>query len=188
MMRMALPLLAAILLAGTAGAAATAPGWHSVADGSRIGFVARWQGTPVPGSFEQFSVQARFDPNHPAGGEITVDIASASVHAQSADVTRALRAPAWFDVQHYPQASFRSQKILASGAHSVRVSGTLRIKGQSRQVTFPLNFASKGSRLILDGSLDLRRSDFGIGSGQWAGGKIIAIPVTVDFHVVLDPD
>lgn len=188
MMRKAILLLGAALLAGTAGAAATAPGWHSVAEGSRIGFVARWQGTPVPGSFEHFSVQACLDPNHPAGGEITVEITSASVRAQSADVTRALRAPAWFDVQHYPQASFRSQKILASGAHSLRVSGTLRIKGQSQQVTFPLNFAREGNQLILDGSLSLRRSDFGIGSGQWAGGKIIAISVTVDFHVVLDPD
>jgi len=47
--------------------------------------------------------------------------------------------------------------------------------------------SKKASGIVLSGRFRLERTAFGIGIGQWQNGSMIAIPVTVEFKVLLVP-
>jgi polyisoprenoid-binding protein YceI len=181
-------LLAAVLaFAPCASVLGASTQWSSLADQSTLGFVAHWQGTPVPGKFAKFQVTARLDPANPSGGSLEVKIVTTSVSASSADVTRAIRSKDWLDVEHYPSATFVSQAIAAQSGGTLKVTGLLKLKGHARTLSFPLTLSHEGDHPVLDGQLTLLRTDFDIGTGKWSDGKIIAVPVSIVFHVVLGP-
>ncbi len=181
-------LLASIALLVAPPASAAPIAWHTLPGTSRLGFTAYWQGTSVQGRFKQFDVSANLDPAHPAGGRLEVRIATAGIATQSADITRALHSADWFDVGKYPHADFTSSAIAATADGTLQVSGTLRLKGHAKTVSFPLRVKPAGTRLRLTGKFQLDRGDFGIGSGRWAGGEVIATRVAVTFSVLLAPD
>ncbi|MGH8426571.1 MAG: YceI family protein [Gammaproteobacteria bacterium] len=181
-------LLAVVLtFAPCASVLGAATQWSSLADQSTLGFVAHWQETPVPGKFAKFQVTAQLDPANPSGGSLKVKIVTTSVSASSADVTRAMRSKDWFDVDRYPSATFVSQAIAAQSGGALKIMGILKLKGHSRTVSFPLTLSHEGNHPVLDGQLMLLRTGFDIGTGKWADGKIISVPVTIIFHVVLGP-
>lgn len=176
-------LVLAILLCAPAVAAPSA--WHSVPDTSTIKWTARWMGTPVHGGFKRFRVSGLVDPAHPADGRLQLVVETAGVYASSPDITRALRGTEWFDVSAFPGARFTG--TLADKAGHLILEGSLRIKGHTKKISFPLKLERQGRRLRLQGHVLLDRTDFGIGSGQWHSGSMIAIPVTVQFSILLVP-
>src|SRR5699024_1785507 len=104
-------LLALVLLAAAIPAWAAPAAWQAKPGAGRIEFIATWNGTPVKGHFPDFSLHAKLDPAHPAGGSITLHIDTRKLTAQSADIARAIRGPAWFDVKDHPEASFTSSSL-----------------------------------------------------------------------------
>lgn len=174
-----------LLLAAPVAAAAAPQAWTSIPAQSRLGFTAHWRKTPVQGSFAKFEVTARIDPHDPAGGDLSVRIDTASVTTESADVTAAIRGAQWFDAGRYPEGEFDSSAIVAKAGGAFEVRGTLKLKGHTRKIDFPLTISRKGGHLLLQGHLNLDRLDFGIGSGAWANGKTIATDVAVTFVVTL---
>lgn len=178
-------ILVAILALAVAGpAAAAASQWRSMSGSSRLRWTAKWQGTPVKGSFPDFTVTAYLDADNPVGGKIKVRIDTRSVKSASADVTKAIRGAAWFDVSNYPRASFEGR--LTGHRHNLRLRGALRLKGHRKRIVIRVKLRPRGSRRVeLSGSFELDRGDFAIGSGQWRGGGMIAKTVAVDFSVSL---
>ncbi|MGH8161910.1 MAG: YceI family protein [Gammaproteobacteria bacterium] len=176
----------ALLLVAVALPTLAAPvAWRAKPAASRIGFTAYWQGSPVKGRFPQFHLTAKLDSTHPAGGEIRLQIAMTKLTTSSADITRAIRGAAWFDVKQYPEASFVSQTITKQGDGSFELSGKLGIKGHEKTITFPLEITREKGALKLVGHTKIDRSDFAIGSGRWSSGKLIARKVTIAFAIVL---
>ncbi|MDN5865402.1 MAG: YceI family protein [Gammaproteobacteria bacterium] len=177
----------ALLLAFSLPAWAAPSNWAAGPDAGNITFTAYWNGTPVTGHFPKFQLTARLDPAHPAGGSITLDIATSEIKTQSADITAAIRGDAWFDVKSYPKASFVSESIVKETGGLYQLRGELRIKGHEKTVVFPLRITCDDGTLELTGKLTLDRTDFAIGSGQWSGGDVIAHKVNLAFRFVLAP-
>lgn len=172
-----------LLTFASAPAFAASAKWHSLPDHSAIHWIAKWMGTPVHGGFKKFSVSAQLNPSHLAGGRLVVVVSTVSVYASSPSITQAIHGIQWFDVAAYPRARFIGTLEKRSGRWFV--SGTLTIKGVSRHLDFPITVSKKASGIVLSGRLRLERTAFGIGTGQWKNGSMIAIPVTVEFKVLL---
>lgn len=179
-------LIALVLLAAAIPAWAAPVAWQAKPGAGQVEFIAAWNGTPVKGHFPDFSINAKLDPDHPAGGTITLRLDARKLTAQSADIARAIRGKAWFDVKDHPEASFTSTS-LASGPDQLKLHGKLEIKGHEKTVSFPLKLIHHGNTLELRGQLTLDRTDFGIGTGPWAGDSVIAHKVIVKFDFVLAP-
>lgn len=179
------PWLLPLLLLAAPALSAPAP-WHSVAGSSSIQWTASWQGTPVKGRFKQFTVTGHLDAAHPAGGTLKLVVDTASVSAASTDVTRALHSAQWFGVEHFPKARF--QGTLHGDPGALTLKGTLTIKGRDKTLAFPLTLEHGKDGLRLQGDFTLDRTDFGIGSGQWKSGSMIATRVHVHFSVLLARD
>ena len=64
---------------------------------------------------------------------------------------------------------------------------TLTLKGVERDVDVPFTWQDTGNGPVMDGRVILQRTDFEIGSDEWASGESIGINVTVNFSILLEP-
>lgn len=155
---------------------------------SDISFSVTQMGVAVQGKFTQFDAVIDLDTAKPQNtrAEVTVDIASLTTGNSEADAV-ALDKP-WLDKLGFPKAVFRSTSVKPTGADSYEVGGTLTIRGKSRELTVPIRTANQpdGSTRVT-GQLKIRRTDFGIGGGEWNEDDIVANEVPVTFRLLLAP-
>jgi polyisoprenoid-binding protein YceI len=180
------PVLALVLLAALgAGTPAVAADWHMLPQGSRLGFVVHYEGAEAPGVFRQFTAVLRFDPGALRSGHLEIRVVTASADMDSAEINEAIAGPDWLDSRHHPQAQFLSSQIAADGTGGYLATGILDLKGKRRRLTVPFHWERHGDRARLQGRVALDRTQFGIGSGEWAAEAPIAHQVLVEFGLEL---
>ena len=90
--------------------------------------------TTVRGQFRKFSVDLDFDEENPERSSVAAHIEASSIDTGMEARDAHLRSGDFFDAESFPELSFRSTKIAASG-DSYRIDGDLTIKGVTRPVT-----------------------------------------------------
>lgn len=175
----------ALLLCLAAGCAAAAD-WRQVADVGRLEFFVSYSGQQAPGVFGRFVTELRFDPAQPADGRLRVTVATLSADLDSADINEAIAGPEWFDFARFAEAQFDSETIAAGNDGGFIATGRMRLKGVERTIDVPFSWSQTGGRAVMHGELVLRRSWFGIGTGEWAATDIIGDKVRVRFDVTLE--
>jgi polyisoprenoid-binding protein YceI len=166
--------------------ASPASDWTSRVSDSSLAFTARLEGAAAPGRFHRFEVLLRSGPSGPAGGSLLVEIDTTSADLFSHDINEAIADPEWFDFNGFPSARFESDAITLMGESIYEARGTLHLKGVSRPVAVSFQWQTEGASGHMKGGFVLRRGDFSIGSGDWAGDDTIAEAVEVSFDVSLD--
>ncbi|MDN8613359.1 YceI family protein [Variovorax ginsengisoli] len=168
---------------------ARAADWKMAPAGSRLEFAAQFEKTPAPGIFKDFDVRLGLDGDSPAGGRLDVTIRVASADMASADINKAIAGAEWFDVARYPVAEFHATEIRRAPAGSPAgrfiARGTLALKGVTQPLEVPLAWTAAAGGATLDGEFSVKRSLFGIGTGEWAATSVIGADVNVKFHVQL---
>lgn len=153
---------------------------------SEIGFTVSQMGVGVSGHFKKFEADITLDPAKPEAGsaEIVVDIASISTGEPDAD-SEAQTKP-WLNVTDFPKARFKSSSLRALGGDRYEVKGLLSLKGKPRELTVPFTLKTQadGTR-VASGGFSLRRTDFGVGGGEWNEDELVANEVPVRFRLTL---
>lgn len=180
----------ALLIPGAllAPAPAQAADWEMVPDRSELQFTATYEGQPAPGEFEELEVDLRFDPDAPESGHLKVRVDLGSADMGGAEVNQAIREPAWLNVAEFDRAVFVSDSIRAQGEDRFLAIGELRLKGTKEPVEVPFRWRRKDGRTILKGKVTIRRTRFGIGTGEWATEDPIGLDVRVRYKVTLRPE
>jgi polyisoprenoid-binding protein YceI len=152
---------------------------------SEIAFTSKQMGVPVDGKFKKFDAQVAFDPKKPDAAKIafTVDLASVSFGATETEVEVAK--PDWFNTKAFPQATFQSTSVKATGPGKFEVAGKLAIKGASQNVVVPVTVAQAAGNTTATGSFGIKRLDFKIGDGDWKDTSMVANEVAVKFKLAL---
>jgi polyisoprenoid-binding protein YceI len=150
---------------------------------SRIGFTFKQMNVPVEGSFSKFTAHIVVDMANPQAGkaEIEVDLGSIDTGSAEGD-TEAKRKP-WFNVESFPKAKFVSSSVKSTGPDRLQVSGTLAIKGRSRDVTVSVTMKREAGGTAFEGSFPLPRLQYAIGEGPWADTETVADEVQVRFRI-----
>ncbi len=177
-----LPLL--LVFADTA-SAAVATQWRMDPAASRLTFRALYQGEPAPGSFKQFDTRVHFDPTHLKESSLQVTVKLTSVDMGSTDINDAIRGPEWFDFGKFTEAEFRSSDIKSAGADRYVARGTLRLKGAQQPIEVPFTWKADGKAATMAGDVTLKRTAFGVGTGEWATADPIGLDVKVSFNIRL---
>jgi len=168
------------------GSAVWAQDWKLDTANSKINFVIRQMNVPVEGGFKRFSAQATFDPAKVESGKFSVSVDLSSIDTGSADGDSEVQRPTWFDMAHFPKATFVSKTVLKQAGARFLARGEISIKGKSRTVEVPFTMDKQGNGTwVASGSLPIRRSDFGIGGGDW--NDVVANEATVNFRMQLMP-
>ena len=156
-----------------------------VAAGSEIGFTTRQMGVPVDGKFGKFSAQVTLDPRQPASGSVAFTIDTTTARFGSAEIDAEIPKAIWLDSTRFPQASFQSSAIKASGPGRFEVTGKLTIKGQTRDVVVPVTLTQAGANSTASGQVVIKRLDFKVGEAEWTDTSLLANDVTVRFKLAL---
>ena len=177
----------------TVTAPSTATGTYAIdPTHSRIGFVARHaMVTKVRGSFNEFEGSGYFDADQPANSHLELVIQAASIDTRNADRDGHLRSNDFFDMEQYPQITFRSTWVERISDSEYRVTGDLTIKGVTKPVTVDFDYTGAAvdpfgnHRIGLEGTTTINRKDWGV---SWnapleAGGVLVSEKVTLEFDV-----
>jgi polyisoprenoid-binding protein YceI len=176
-----------VLLAASLSFAASAAGVRPVIyDKSEIAFTVTQMGVGVSGGFRRFSATVILDPAklETSSAEVEVDIGSITTGEPEADA-EAVKKP-WLDAVGFPKATFKSSSVRALGGERYEAKGTLSIKGKARELTVPFTLKNQpDGTSVVSGQFGIRRTDFGVGGGEWNEGELVANEVPVRFRLTL---
>ena len=152
---------------------------------SEIAFTSKQMGVPVDGKFKTFDAQVAFDPKQPAAAKIAFSIDIGSATLGSAETEAELVKPDWFNTKLFPQATFQSSTVKATGPGKFDVAGKLTIKGASVDVVVPVALTQAGATTTASGTFVIKRLDYKIGDGDWKDTSMVANDVQVKFKLTL---
>jgi polyisoprenoid-binding protein YceI len=117
--------------------------------GSTIGFsVHQFLGT-TQGKFTKFNGRVDVNREHPENSSVTAQIDVRSIDTQIKKRDDHLRSAEFFNVEKYPQITFKSRSVKQTGPQSGDVLGDLTIHGVTKPITLhvklltPLNDTSR---------------------------------------------
>ena len=180
----ALP-LALFVAAGPA--AAEARDWRMIEDESTLAFVFRQMGSPVRGTFEDFTADISFDPAAPEAASVRTEIRIDSVDTRNSERDAGIVGADWFDTATYPVAVFESTSFSHQGGDDYAVTGLLTVRDVTEEVTVPFTISVNGDRATASGAIDMDRRTFEIGRGDWAGDAAVGYDVILEIDIQAEP-
>jgi polyisoprenoid-binding protein YceI len=159
---------------------------------SSIGFRVKHMGlVDVPGYFRDFTGTVNYDPK-----DVTKSTVEFSAKATSVDtgVSRRddhLRTADFFEVEKYPDLTFKSTKIEKKG-NALTLTGDLTMKGVTKSVSFPFNVAgfikdekSGATRMGATAETVVNRRDYGVnyGGNLPNGAQVLSDNITVILNI-----
>lgn len=159
---------------------------------TRLGFVTRHAMiTKVRGSFNDFTGTVTVPAEGIARAGAEVSITASSIDTRNADRDGHLKSNDFFDMETYPEITFRSTTIAPTGPGGVEVTGDLTIKGTTRSVTIPFDYAGTATdpfgnlRAGFEGTTTVNRSEFGLtwNAALETGGVLVAEKVTLEIEI-----
>ena len=76
----------------------------------------------------------------PEASSVELTIQAASIDTANETRDKDLRGADFFDVEKYPTITFKSTRITAKGKDAYDVTGTLTMRGVSKEITLPVSF------------------------------------------------
>lgn len=149
---------------------------------SFIGFRIKHYGLiEVPGYFRDFTGTVNYDAKDAGKSSVEFTAKMTSVDTGVAPRDQHLRTADFFEVEKYPDMTFKSTKIVKNG-DSWTVTGDLTLKGVTKSVSFPFNVAGiipqrSGLKMGLTAETMINRRDYGVNYGETKPG---ATPTLAD--------
>lgn len=159
--------------------------WHST-DDSTFAFETTFEGEPIGGDFGRFDVRFDFDSAAPGEAQLVVTVGLAAADMGDADMNAVLFDEAWFDTARFDTAVFESNDIEKQSEQEFTAVGTLKLKGMEGPVTVPFVWSCSDGKARMRGEFNVKRTDFGIGTGEWSTGETIGLDTRLTFDIKLE--
>jgi len=147
--------------------------------------------TNVKGAFHDFEATIEANPEDLTTAAIAFSIKLNSVDTRNADRDGHLKSADFFDVEQFPNLTFKATSIVKTGDGEYNVTGDLSLHGVTRSETFKTTFEGAGKDpwgnekvgFSVQGSI--KRSDFGLSynAALETGGVLIADSVKVSLDI-----
>ena len=162
---------------------------------STIAFKVRHMLGSAKGNFTKFSGTIEVDREHPEKSSVVATIQAASIDTAIAKRDVHLRSADFFNVQQYPEITFKSRRVKQTGANTGEITGDFTMHGVTRAITLnvqlvadPAPAAKNTTTRWRVTTAPLKRSEFKLG---WSKGvEIVAmigeeVSVNVEIEAVL---
>jgi polyisoprenoid-binding protein YceI len=168
--------------------------WTLDAAHSQIEFsVKHMMITTVRGQFRKFSVDVDFDEERPEFSSVVAHVDASSIETGMEARDAHLKSADFFDVEKFPELTFRSKRITAGG-DGYRIDGDLTIHGETHPVTLEAEIGGVvpnmqgGRRAAFNATTKISRKAFGL---SWnvaleSGGFLVSdeIRISIDLAVL----
>ena len=122
----------------------------------------------IHGTFKDWSGTFSWDAAKPADSKIDITLQTASLFSNHAERDKHIASKDFLDVAKYPEATFKSTKVVPTGDKTADVTGDLTLHGVTKPVTFKATFNGEGKdpwggeRAGFNATTTLNLNDFGI--------------------------
>ena len=158
---------------------------------STIEFKVRHFLGTAKGKFTKFSGTIDVDREHPEKSSVVATIQTASIDTAIAKRDEHLRSPDFFNVQQYPEITFKSRRVKQTGANTGEITGDFTMHGVTRAIILsvqllgdPESAAKSQTTRWRVTTAPLKRSEFKLG---WSKGvetvSMIGDEVSVDIQI-----
>lgn len=173
MKRLFYPLAAFGILMVSGAMTLTAPA-YTIKTGYSIGFKSK----DPSGVFKTLKGNVSFDENDLASSKFNLIIPVESISTGNGMMNKKAQIEEWFNSEKYPDIKYISSKIEKS-SDGYTVTGTLTIKGTSKEKKVPLKVVKNGGDLTFSGSFNVNRADFKVGHKSDAVPDIMSISYSI---------
>jgi polyisoprenoid-binding protein YceI len=158
---------------------------------SNVNFAVRHTMTKVSGRFTDFDGTFNIDKAKPEASSVEFTIKAASIDTGNADRDKHLRNADFFDVEKFPEISFKSAAVKPTGKDTYDVKGTFTMHGVAKEITLPITVLGEGkdgrgnAKIGFETKTTVNRKDHGI---VWnraldTGGFVLGDDVAVDINI-----
>jgi polyisoprenoid-binding protein YceI len=146
----------------------------------------------VKGQFTGVKGTLQMDEGDLRRSVVEASIDAASITTRDAQRDAHLKSPDFFDVEKFPQLTFRSARISPNSDGDLEVAGDLTIHGVTRQAMFVVEGPTPqakdpwgNTRIGLSATTKISRKDFGLtwNAALETGGLLVADEVTITLDV-----
>ncbi len=147
--------------------------------------------TNVRGSFGNLSGTINFDPDNLGASSVDATIDVATVNTGVADRDNHLRSADFFEVEKYPNITFKSTDVEVTGDDSAKVTGDLTIRDVTNSVVLDVEFLGQGgspfgdTRAGFEATTKINREAFGLTWNQAleSGGVLVGKDIKVSLNI-----
>lgn len=158
---------------------------------SEVGFQVRHLVSQTRGRFNEFAGTVNLDPKNLASSSVDFTIKAASIDTNVDDRDKHLRGADFFDVEKYPEITFKSKSIKKASEDTYNVMGTLTMHGVSKDITLPVTYLGQAkdpwgnTRAGFEAITTLNRKDFGIvwNKALDTGGAMLGDDVKININL-----
>ncbi|MQT15558.1 YceI family protein [Segnochrobactrum spirostomi] len=142
------------------------------------------------GLFKTFDAKLNFDAKAPAKSTLEVTVQMNSVDTTNPKLDEHLESPDFFDAAKFPTATFKSTKIVVTGAHTGKITGDLTLHGVTKPVTLDATFNGGGENMFkayvlgFSATTVIKRTEFGIKTYAPAVGDDVKLIISAEFDAV----
>jgi polyisoprenoid-binding protein YceI len=175
-----------MFLAALASPLQAADTWVIDKNHSSAQFQVRHFVSKVGGRFGDFAGTIVADAAKPEASSVEFTIKTASIDTDQEARDKHLRSADFFDVEKYPEITFKSSKVAPKGNNQFDVSGTLTLHGVAKEITLPVTYlGSMGDKAGFETQITLNRKDYGIlwNKALDAGGMVLGDDVLVSINI-----
>jgi polyisoprenoid-binding protein YceI len=191
------PRVAAFAVAAALAAAVPAPAADTFlidSNHSEATFQVRHFVTKVRGRFAEWGGTILVDRANPTASSVDLTIKTTSLDTAHAGRDKHLRSPDFFDVEKYPEITFKSSKVVAKGSDGYDVTGTFTMHGVTKEITVPVSFlgfigSGPNEKAGFSADFTLNRKDYGIVWNRALdnGGTVLGDDVFISINIEANP-
>jgi polyisoprenoid-binding protein YceI len=160
---------------------------------STMGFQVRHLFSKVPSKFDDFDGKIQFDEANPENSSVEVTIKASSVDTGVEMRDNNLKSADFFDVEKFPEITFKSKSVKRTGENTGEVTGDLTMHGVTKEEVLKVELLGKGAgpkgKTVSgwEAKTNLKRSEFGLTWNKAVEGMQIAgDDVEIDLRVEAD--
>ncbi|PID14648.1 hypothetical protein CSV63_11160 [Sporosarcina sp. P34] len=148
----------------------------------------------VKGTFNEFQGTIEADPQDLTDASIDFTIDASSIDTRKSDRDNHLRSADFFDVENYPNLSFKATTIKKTSDDTYDITGDFTIKDTTKPVTFNVTFEgiakdpmSGDEAAGFSGNTKINRKDFGLtwNAALETGGVVVSDEVKIHLEIQL---
>lgn len=148
----------------------------------------------VTGSFTNFEGNIHFNPNNLKDSKAEFSVVISSVNTDDRKRDKHLQSEDFFDAKTYPKMTFTSTKFEKQSDKNFLIYGKITIKDKTKDVIFPMKITGEMEHPMMKGTIilgmvietTLDRTDYGVGTGDWAATMVVGDEVKIHIPMELN--
>ena len=147
---------------------------------STITFKIKNLGVNTGGSISGFKGDIHFDPAHLDASSIEASVETNTINTGNDTRDEHLRSDSYFDVAKYPKITIKSVSFKHKSGDSYIGTFSLTIKDKTNTVDIPFTYAEAGNTASFKGTLQIKRTDYGVGGKSMIMSNEVYISIDVE--------